>query len=164
MAERRPQVAPYYRALAALRRAHPAFTRGAVRWLRNGDEQRVLSYERAGAGESLVVVVNLSSQPYAGIVEAPAGEYRDITPVLPAATPVSPAQQDSQARGDAAGGVPRAVGIQGFPAGNAVNTYACDCQVCAAGNILGAGVLTNVWVIARAAARDATTLVRRGDE
>jgi len=80
MAERRPKVAPYYRALAALRRAHPAFTRGAVRWLRNSDEQRVLSYERAGAGETLVVVVNLSSVGYAGVVETAAGEYRDITP------------------------------------------------------------------------------------
>jgi cyclomaltodextrinase / maltogenic alpha-amylase / neopullulanase len=80
MAERRPQVSPYYRALAALRRAHPAFTRGAVRWLRNSDEQRVLSYERAGESETLVVVVNLSSQGYAGVVEAAAGEYRDITP------------------------------------------------------------------------------------
>jgi glycosidase len=94
MAERRPHVTPYYRALATLRRTHPAFTRGAVRWLSNGDEQRVLSYERAGAGESLVVAVNLSSQPYAGNVAAPAGEYQEITPVLPAATPVSPAQQD----------------------------------------------------------------------
>ena len=80
MAERRPKVASYYRALAALRRAHPAFTRGAVRWLRNSDEQRVLSYERAGAGETLVVVVNLSSQGYSGVVETAAGEYRDITP------------------------------------------------------------------------------------
>ena len=51
-----------------------------MRWLRNGDEQRVLSYERAGAGESLVVVVNLSSQPYAGVVDAEPGTYRDITP------------------------------------------------------------------------------------
>jgi glycosidase len=80
MAERRPQVAPYYRALAALRRAHPAFTRGAVRWLRNSDEQRVLSYERAAEGESLVIVVNLSSVSYAGVVETAAAEYRDITP------------------------------------------------------------------------------------
>jgi cyclomaltodextrinase / maltogenic alpha-amylase / neopullulanase len=80
MAERREHVNPYYRALAALRRAHPALTRGAVRWLRNDDEERVLSYERAGAGETLVVVVNLSSQSYAGIVEAGPGEYREITP------------------------------------------------------------------------------------
>ena len=89
---------PYYRALAALRRAHPAFTRGAVQWLRNGDEQRVLTYERSGAGESLVVAVNLSSQPYAGNVAAPDGDYQEITPVLPAAKPVSPAQQDLNRR------------------------------------------------------------------
>jgi cyclomaltodextrinase / maltogenic alpha-amylase / neopullulanase len=84
MAERRPQVAPYYRSLAALRHAHPALTRGAVRWLRNGDEARVLSWERSVAGgspkESLIVVVNLSNVPFTGLVEAPAGEYRDITP------------------------------------------------------------------------------------
>jgi cyclomaltodextrinase / maltogenic alpha-amylase / neopullulanase len=80
MAERRPRVLPHYRALAALRRAHPALTRGAVRWLRNGDEARVLSWERDGAGESLVVAVNLSSVPYTGLVEIPAGAYRDITP------------------------------------------------------------------------------------
>jgi len=86
MTERRPQVEPYYRALAALRRAHPAFTRGAVRWLRNSDEQRVLSFERAiegqAKGESLIVVVNLSAQGYSGVVEGGAGEYRDITPGL----------------------------------------------------------------------------------
>jgi glycosidase len=78
MAERRPRVAPYYRALAALRRAHPALTRGTVRWLRNGDEQRVLSFERTGAGETLVVVVNLSSLSYAGLVEAASGDYQEI--------------------------------------------------------------------------------------
>ncbi|HKR33466.1 MAG TPA: alpha-amylase family glycosyl hydrolase [Steroidobacteraceae bacterium] len=89
MAERRTQVTPYYQALAALRRTHPAFTRGAVRWLRNDDEQRVLSYERAGAGETLVVVVNLSSQNYAGTVEIAAGEYREITPGSRAAAPAS---------------------------------------------------------------------------
>jgi cyclomaltodextrinase len=79
VAERRPQVTPYYQALAALRRAHPALTRGAVRWLTNTDEQRVLSYERSVAGESLVIVVNLSSQSYAGTVNV-SGSYRDITP------------------------------------------------------------------------------------
>jgi glycosidase len=84
MAERRPRVAPYYRALAAMRRAHPAFTHGAVKWLRNGDESRVLSFERSGGGESpkesLIVVVNLSSTSFTGLVEAAAGDYREITP------------------------------------------------------------------------------------
>src|SRR4051812_22498580 len=81
MAERRPEVSPWYKALAALRHSHPALTRGAVRWLRNGDEQRVLSFERAAEGETLVVVLNLSSQPFTGFVEA-GGEYRDITPAV----------------------------------------------------------------------------------
>jgi cyclomaltodextrinase / maltogenic alpha-amylase / neopullulanase len=84
MAERKPQVVPYYQALAAFRRAHPAITRGSVQWLRNGDEQRVLSFERSGAGESLIVVANLSSQPYNGLVDVPAGTYQDITPGLAA--------------------------------------------------------------------------------
>jgi len=96
MEERRPQIRPYYRALADLRRAHPAFTRGAVRWLRNGDESRVLSYERAGAGESLVVAVNLSSLPYSGTVAAPAGDYVEITPEASSRASVLPAQQDSR--------------------------------------------------------------------
>lgn len=97
MAERRPQVTPYYKALAALRRAHPALTRGAVRWLRNDDEQRVLSYERAGSGETIVVVVNLSSQNYAGIVETGPGEYREITPAAGAAT-AAPSAPEQAAR------------------------------------------------------------------
>jgi len=84
MVERRPQVTTYYRALAALRRAHPAFTQGAVQWLRNDEERRILSYERSGAGESLVVVVNLSNQQFTGTVAAPAGDYQEITPGLQA--------------------------------------------------------------------------------
>ena len=80
MSESRAQVATYYRALIALRRAHPVFTRGTVRWLRNSEEQRVLSFERVGA-ERLVIVVNLSSQGFSGLVDVDAAEYRDITPV-----------------------------------------------------------------------------------
>lgn len=80
MAERRPQVETYYRGLAALRRGHAAFTRGGVRWLGNSDEQRVLSFERAHGAETLVVAINLSSTGFAGLVNAPAGSWRDVTP------------------------------------------------------------------------------------
>src|SRR6187399_796998 len=80
MAQRRPKVEGFYKSLAALRRAHPALTRGSVRWLRNSDEARVLSYERGASGESLVIAVNLSSQPWSGLVDVPPGEYEDITP------------------------------------------------------------------------------------
>lgn len=80
MAERRPHVTHFYKSLAALRRAHPAFTRGSVRWLSNEDERRVLSFERVGEKESLVVVINLSSTPFAGLIETQAGTFEDITP------------------------------------------------------------------------------------
>jgi glycosidase len=79
--ERRPQVETFYKALAALRHSHPALTHGAVRWLRNSDERRVLSYERTAKAESLMVVINLSSQSYTGLVEIDSGKYQDITPV-----------------------------------------------------------------------------------
>jgi glycosidase len=87
MAERRPQVDTYYRGLATLRRGHAAFTRGSVRWLGNSDDRRVLSFERANAGESLVVAINLSSSPFAGLIDAPAGSWREVTPGSGAAAP-----------------------------------------------------------------------------
>jgi cyclomaltodextrinase / maltogenic alpha-amylase / neopullulanase len=97
MAERRPLITPYYRALAQLRRAHPALTRGTVRWLDNDDQRRVLSFERAGTGETLVVVLNLSSQPYAGIVKTDPGKYRDITPEWRSAASPSQARSNASA-------------------------------------------------------------------
>jgi glycosidase len=82
MAERRPQVMPFYQALASMRRSHPALTRGAVRWLSNTDEKRVLTFERTVDKESLVVAVNLSSQPFSGRIEGVSGAYQEITPAL----------------------------------------------------------------------------------
>jgi cyclomaltodextrinase / maltogenic alpha-amylase / neopullulanase len=80
MAERRPQIESFYKSLASLRRAHPALTRGDVRWLNNTEEHRVISFERVSGGESLVVVINLSSLPFGGIVDAGGGVFKDITP------------------------------------------------------------------------------------
>jgi cyclomaltodextrinase len=85
-AERRPQFPRIYRQLTALRRAHPAFTDGELVWVRNSDEARVLSFIRRDAGESLLVTVNLSSQPFVGVVEAGDRNYTDITPATDAAT------------------------------------------------------------------------------
>ena len=90
VAERRPQVTPFYQSLAALRRAHPALTRGDVRWLQNSDQQRVLSFERSTASERLLVAVNLSSRPFSGRVTAAAGSWQDITPDLASRSPTKP--------------------------------------------------------------------------
>ena len=91
MAERRPPIEAFYKSLASLRRAHPALTRGEVRWLRNADEQRVVSFERVVDGESLVVAINLSSVPFAGVIETGAGSFRAITPDWRAGDKTSPA-------------------------------------------------------------------------
>jgi glycosidase len=91
MSERRREVTPYYQALAKLRREHPAFTRGEVRWLRNSDEDRMLSFARVTATETLVVVVNLSNQAVSGLIEVEAGAYADVTPQRRAAAAALPA-------------------------------------------------------------------------
>ncbi len=96
MAERRPHVTHSYKSLAALRRAHPAFTRGTVRWVSNDDERRVLSYERVGSDESLLVVINLSSLPFPGLVDTEAGTFEDITPDLQADDNAAPASEQAR--------------------------------------------------------------------
>jgi cyclomaltodextrinase len=85
IADRRPQFPRAYRQLSALRHAHPALVDGEVIWVHNSDEARVLSFIRRDAGESLLVTVNLSSQPFVGAVEAGGPAYADITPAADAA-------------------------------------------------------------------------------
>ncbi len=162
MAERRPQVTPYYRALAALRRAHPAFTRGAVRWLRQ--RRRTARAELRACRRRRDRSWSWSTcrrRPYAGVVETPAGEYRDITPDCGRRPGIV------DATGCPTCGKLPAVFLgpwefRVFSAGHAVNTYASDCQVTAAANILALKGSHEVWVIARLIAARATTIVRRG--
>ena len=80
VAELRPEVPVFYQQMIALRHSHPALTHGAVRWLHNSEEQRIVTFERAVSAERLVVAVNLSSQPYSGDLEVGSEEYEDITP------------------------------------------------------------------------------------
>ncbi len=78
-AELRPQFPRTFKQLIALRKAHAALREGAVQWLHNSDESRVVSFARSEAGETLVVAINLSPQPFVGVIEAAVGAYADIT-------------------------------------------------------------------------------------
>ena len=158
-AERRPQVAPFYKALAQLRRSHPAFTRGAVRWLGNDDEKRVLSFERAAAGETLVVVINLSSQPYVGVLKTEPGNVPGYHPGMAPRLGSDDSQAECARRTGFAASGARAVGFQGFQPGKALNTYASDCQATAAANILGHKGIAQRSTVARQ-----QKIVRRGTE
>ena len=82
--ERRPEFQKFYRSMIALRREHPALRRGETLWVNSSAPDRVVSFVRRGAGEDVLVTVNLSSQPWAGTVDAPAGPpFVEITPAVP---------------------------------------------------------------------------------
>jgi cyclomaltodextrinase len=79
--ERRPQFPQFYKQIISLRRDHPALRRGETEWLRNSDEQRVVSFLRHDGNEELLVAINLSNRPFAGLVEVTNGaSFKDVTP------------------------------------------------------------------------------------
>ena len=88
----RPVIPASIAALIALRRSHPALTRGGVSWLSNTDSQRVVTFLRRAADETLLIAINLSSQPVSGRIDGLRGEFDDITPAAtpPTAAPARP--------------------------------------------------------------------------
>ena len=78
-AEVRPDFPRTFRQLIAMRRAHTALREGDVQWLHNSDEARVLTFARHDKDETLVVAINLSTQPFVGVVEAGGGQYLEVT-------------------------------------------------------------------------------------
>ena len=91
--KRNPGFPEFHRQLIALRRAHAALRQGELKWLRNSDETRVVTYLRRGGGEEFVVAVNFSTQPFDGTVEAAGADFIDVTPALtPPPPPAAPAR------------------------------------------------------------------------
>src|ERR1700685_3220929 len=60
MAERRPQFPKFYAAAIPFRKAHRAFIDGELLWVRNSDEQHVVTFIRSAAAEQFLIAVNLS--------------------------------------------------------------------------------------------------------
>lgn len=82
--ERRPAFPRFYRAMLALRKNQTALRRGELVWLKNSDENRVLTFKRTSGNEEIVVAVNMTSAPFFGMIEA-AGNFEEITPDIDAA-------------------------------------------------------------------------------
>src|SRR5205085_1856911 len=81
IAERRPEFPRFYKQITVLRAAHAALRQGALEWLRNSDESRVISFARRAGSEEIVVAINLSSRPFNGFIETANGAaFADITP------------------------------------------------------------------------------------
>jgi glycosidase len=97
IAERRPEFPRFYKQIMALRRSSNALRRGAVDWLPNSDESRVLTFLRRAEDEEVLVAINLSNRPFFGSVEVggTAG-FADVTPDIgPPLPPDAPAPEQS---------------------------------------------------------------------
>jgi glycosidase len=84
IAARRPEFAAFCREMIALRRRHEALRRGETVWVTSSAPERVVPFLRRAAGQEVLVAVNLSSQPFEGWVELPAGTaFAEVTPAFP---------------------------------------------------------------------------------
>lgn len=75
IAERRPQFPKFYAATIPLRKTHAAFLSGELEWVRNSDEQHVVTFIRRSRDESFLIAVNLSNTPFRGTVEGVSGQW-----------------------------------------------------------------------------------------
>lgn len=85
-AERRPEFPRFYKAMTQLRRAHPALRSLDTVWVRNSDDARLVTFLRRAGDEEILVAINFSNRPVAGVVEI-GGEFADITPDISAPLP-----------------------------------------------------------------------------
>jgi glycosidase len=79
IAERRPEFPRFYKSMIALRKSSLALRRGDVTWLKNSDENRIVTFSRRSGSEEIIVAINMTNTPFTGTVET-TGNYTEITP------------------------------------------------------------------------------------
>ncbi|HQZ95262.1 MAG TPA: alpha-amylase family glycosyl hydrolase [Pyrinomonadaceae bacterium] len=92
-AERRPEFPRFYKAMTSLRKSSVALRRGDVNWLKNSDENRVLTFTRRSGNEELLIAINMTNAPFFGSVEA-SGNFEEITPNI--GNPLPPDDEKSK--------------------------------------------------------------------
>ena len=108
--ERRPEFPRFYKAMIALRKSSTALRRGDVNWLKNSDENRVLTFTRRSGNEELLVAINMSNSPFFGSVEA-SGLFEEITPNI--GNPLPPDDEKGRAAAKISVGLPT-LSLDGF--------------------------------------------------
>lgn len=76
---RRPEFPLFYKGMIDLRKNSIALRRGDLRWLKNSDESRILTFKRTSGSEEIIVAINLTNLPFFGSVEI-SGNFEEITP------------------------------------------------------------------------------------
>jgi glycosidase len=84
----RPPLRRIYRDLIRLRKEHAAFRNGKVLWLRNSNEDNLVTFKRADETNEFAVVINFCNRPMQGRVEIEHGE--EFKPVPMAGLPQVP--------------------------------------------------------------------------
>lgn len=79
IAERRPEFPKFYKSMIELRKNSVALRRGDLTWLKNSDENRILTFTRKSGAEEILVAINMSNSPFFGSVEI-GGTFEEITP------------------------------------------------------------------------------------
>ena len=78
--DRRPEFPAFFAGMIGLRRAHSALRRGSTAWVRNSDEDRVITFVRSDTTEDVLVAINLTNRGFNGMVDAAGAGYVEITP------------------------------------------------------------------------------------
>jgi glycosidase len=79
IAERRQEFPRFYKAMIELRKNSVALRRGDLTWLKNSDENRVVTFLRRSGSEEILVAINMRNAPFFGSVET-SGNFEEITP------------------------------------------------------------------------------------
>lgn len=79
IAVRRPEFPRFYKSMIELRKNSVALRRGDLKWLKNSDENRILTFTRKSGSEEILVAINTTNSPFFGAVESN-GNYEEITP------------------------------------------------------------------------------------
>jgi glycosidase len=95
IAVRRPEFPLFYKSIIELRNKSYALRRGELVWLRNSDENRIVTFARRSAGEEVVVAINMTNAPFTGSVET-TGRFEEISPDL--APPLPPDDEKAKTK------------------------------------------------------------------
>ena len=79
ISERRKDFPTFYKSMTELRKNNVALRRGDLTWLKNSDENRILTFLRKSGNEEILVAINMTNSPFFGSVEAN-GSFEEITP------------------------------------------------------------------------------------
>ena len=94
-AVRRPEFPRFFKSIIELRKRSKALRRGEMVWLRNSDENRVVTFARRSGNEEVLVAINMTNAPFAGTIDT-SGRFEEVSPDL--SPPLAPSESKTPAK------------------------------------------------------------------